>query len=117
MHHIHDPHTRCILFDTLVALDVKYGSEIRFPGLSDREIATLICVQTLMISRMIRANPTTPYHILCVEFTVPPMILDALFRIVTLIHRITELQTSQPHTYIVAALSSWLRLVPSPLVW
>ena len=46
----------------------------------------------MMLARMIRSKQSVPHDIVKAEFVAPPMVLEALFQIVTLLHnRLTEL--------------------------
>lgn len=105
-HHIHDPRTRCHLFDTLVTPAVMYASEIWLPGLAARDCACISRIQANMLGRMIRAKPSTPHDILCVEFASPPILLDAYFRIVLLLRHLHDIHSSNPDRYSAAALAS-----------
>ena len=46
----------------------------------------------MMLARMIRSNkPSVPHNIVRAEFAAPPMVVEALFQTVTLLHRLREL--------------------------
>ena len=48
-----------------------------------------------MLARMICSKPSMPHDIVRAEFTAPPMVVEALFQTVTLLHRLRELPPEQ----------------------
>ena len=49
----------------------------------------------MMLARMIRSKPSMPHDIVKAEFVAPPMVVEALFQTVTLLHKLRELPPEQ----------------------
>ena len=70
-----------------------YASAVWAPGLPSFMWTQLERPLVMMLSRQLRSKSTVPHDIIRAEFTLPPMLVEALFQLVVFIHRIH----SQPH--------------------
>ncbi len=68
-----------------------YGAAVWGPGLADTIWPLIERPQVLMISRMIRSKPSVPHDIVRAELAVPPMLVEALFQTVCLLHRLQSM--------------------------
>ena len=91
--HFQEPRTKGWLFDSLVTPSLMYASAVWAPGLPSFMWTQLERPLVMMLSRQLRSKSTVPHDIIRAEFTLPPMLVEALFQLVVFIHRIH----SQPH--------------------
>ena len=89
--HFQEPRTKGWLFDTLVTPALMYSSSMWGPGLTVDTWSQMERPQVLMLARMIRSKRSVPHDIVRAEFAAPPMVVEALFQTVTLLHRLREL--------------------------
>ena len=68
-----------------------YSSSVWGPRLTADIWSQIERPQVLMLARMIRSKPSVPHDIVKVEFVAPPMVVEALFQTVTLLHGLREL--------------------------
>ena len=92
--HFQEPRTKGWLFDTLVTPALMYSSSVWGPGLTAGIWSQSERPQVMMLARMIRSKPSVPHDIVRAEFAAPPMVVEALFQTVTLLHRLRELPES-----------------------
>ena len=90
-HHFQDIPSKMNLMDTLIRPTMIYGSEVWGPSLLDSDWASVERVQTLLLCRFIRCKQTVPHNIILAEFGAKPFRLEAIFRIVSYLHRIRSL--------------------------
>ena len=74
--------------DALIRPTVLYGSEVWGPLLLETDWALAERVQILLLRRIIRCKQTVPQHIILAEFGAQPFRLEAIFRLVSFLHRI-----------------------------
>ncbi|KAH7281279.1 hypothetical protein KP509_36G038900 [Ceratopteris richardii] len=72
-----------------------YGAAIWGPGLATSSWTTLERPQILMIARLIRCKSLVPHDIIRAELAAPPMLVEALFQTVCLLHRIQSMDTER----------------------
>ena len=102
-----EPRTKLWLFDTLLTPTLLYGVEVWGCSLYHRRLTPLTDQSgserdyydgwdamerplVMMISRMIRSKGSTPHSIVRAELGAAPMVVEALFRAVSFLHRIRE---------------------------
>ena len=68
-----------------------YSSSVWGPGLTADTWSQIERPQVTMLARMIRNKPSVPHDIVRAEFAAPPMVVEALFQTVKLLHRLREL--------------------------
>ncbi|KAH7307766.1 hypothetical protein KP509_22G076800 [Ceratopteris richardii] len=88
-----EPRTKGSLFDTLVKPALMYGAAIWGPGLATSVWIALERPEILMIARLIRSKPSVPHDIIRTELAAPPMLVEALFQTVCLLHRLRTMDT------------------------
>ena len=88
-----EPWTKGWLFDSLVTPSCMYASVVWALGLPSFMWTQLEGPLVIMLSRQLRNKSTVPHDIIRAEFTLPLMLVQALFQLVVFIHRIH----SQPH--------------------
>eukprot|EP00249_Psilotum_nudum_P003576 c17033_g1_i1 orf=1-558(+) len=93
--HFQEPRTKGWLFDTLVTPALMYGATIWGPGLTDATWTLIERPQILMISRLIRSKSSVPHDIVRAELVVPPMVVEALFQTVCMLHRFQDMDRDQ----------------------
>ncbi|MCO5589434.1 hypothetical protein L7F22_043401 [Adiantum nelumboides] len=89
--HFQEPRTKGWLFDTLVTPTLMHASAIWGPGLVDSVWTQIERPQIIMISRIIRSKPSVPHDIIRAELAAPPMLVEALFQTVCLLHRFRDM--------------------------
>ncbi|MCO5598486.1 hypothetical protein L7F22_052583 [Adiantum nelumboides] len=89
--HFQEPRTKGWLFDTLVTPALMYASPIWGPGLADSVWTQIERPHIIMISRMIRNKSSVPHDIIRAELAAPPMLVEALFQTVCLLHRFRDM--------------------------
>ena len=92
-HTFRSPVSKGWLFDTLVTPALMYGAAIWGPGLADSIWPLIERPQVLMISRMIRSKLSIPYDIVRAELAAPPMLVEALFQTLCLLHRLQSMDS------------------------
>ena len=80
-------------FDSLVTPSLIYASMVWAPRLQSFMWTQLERLLVTMLSRLLQSKSRVPHDIIRAEFTLPPMLVEALFQLVIFIHRIH----SQPH--------------------
>eukprot|EP00249_Psilotum_nudum_P024953 c29331_g2_i2 orf=1-1479(+) len=93
--HFQEPRTKGWLFDTLVTPALMYGVAIWGPGLTDATWTLIERPQVLMISRLIRSKASVPHDIVRAELAAPPMLVEALFQTVCMLHRFQDMDRDQ----------------------
>ncbi|MCO5556897.1 hypothetical protein L7F22_010451 [Adiantum nelumboides] len=89
--HFQEPRTKGWLFDTLVTPALMYGAAIWGPGLAASTWTLVERPQILMISRLIRSKPSVPHDIIRAELAAPPMLIEALFQTVCMLHKLQSM--------------------------
>ncbi|MCO5607542.1 hypothetical protein L7F22_061739 [Adiantum nelumboides] len=89
--HFQEPRTKGWLFDTLVTPALMYGAAIWGPGLAASTWTLVERPQVLLISRFIRSKPSVPHDIIRAELAAPPMLVEALFQTVCMLHRLQSM--------------------------
>ena len=84
------PRTKGWLFHSLVISSLMYASTVWAPGLLTTPFTwtQLERALVMMLSCQLRSKSTVPHDIIRVEFSLPPMLVEALFEPVLCIHRI-----------------------------
>ena len=74
-----EPQTKGWLFDSLVTPSLMYASVVWAPGLPSFMWMQLERPLVMMLSCQLRSKSTVPHDIIRAEFTLPPMLVEALF--------------------------------------
>ncbi|KAH6558407.1 hypothetical protein KP509_1Z065800 [Ceratopteris richardii] len=72
-----------------------YAAAVWAPGITEAMLTQIERPQITMISRLLRSKPSVPHDIIRAELGTPPMLVEALFQLVTFILRVRELPTSR----------------------
>jgi hypothetical protein len=80
--------------DSLIRPTFLYGLEIWGPSLLEFDWASVKRAQALLVQRIIRCRKTVPQHIILAEFGDDPFLLETVFGLVSLLHRIWSLADS-----------------------